>query len=113
MCRAVPADACRSCARLPRLNACCSVGAHASHTVTLNPNLPWGAGQAAAPEKEKLRTPAWTDRVLWRPHGGAAQLSYGACTALTLSDHRPVAATFLLQARCQGFLFRIKGSVLS
>ena len=55
--------------------------------------------QAATPEKEKLRTPAWTDRVLWRPHAGAAQLSYGACAELTLSDHRPVAATFLLQAR--------------
>ncbi|KAK9840841.1 hypothetical protein WJX81_008338 [Elliptochloris bilobata] len=55
--------------------------------------------QGPAVEKEKLRTPAWTDRVLWRPHSGAAQLSYGSCCALTLSDHRPVAATFLLQTR--------------
>lgn len=50
-------------------------------------------------EREKLRTPAWTDRVLWRPHAGMSQLAYGACAGLTLSDHRPVAATFLLRAR--------------
>ena len=55
--------------------------------------------QAAAAEREKLRTPAWTDRVLWRPHAGMLQLAYGACAGLTLSDHRPVAATFLLRAR--------------
>ena len=100
-CHAVPAGACRSCARLPGRTARCGACAHTSHTETLNPNLQCEPGQAAAPEKEKLRTPAWTDRVLWRPHAGAAQLSYGACTALTLSDHRPVAAMFLLQARWQ------------
>ncbi len=60
--------------------------------------------------REKLRTPAWTDRILWRPHGGLAQLGYGACAALTLSDHRPVAATFLLQARA-GCAARRPGTV--
>lgn len=47
---------------------------------------------------EKKRTPAWTDRILWRPAEGLTQHSYGAAP-LMLSDHRPVHASFQLQAR--------------
>lgn len=48
-------------------------------------------------KKEKRRTPAWCDRVLWlsrrkRLH----QLAYNRAE-ITASDHRPVAAAFLLQ----------------
>jgi len=50
--------------------------------------------------EDKLRTPSWTDRVLWRSGSGAPsrQLAY-TCGGQTLSDHRPVAAAFLLSAR--------------
>lgn len=41
---------------------------------------------------EKRRTPAWCDRILWNGEG-LRQLSYRR-SELTLSDHRPVIATF-------------------
>lgn len=47
--------------------------------------------------QQKKRTPAWTDRVLWRSDA-AKQLSYGSAE-LTASDHMPVAATFSLPVR--------------
>ena len=50
-----------------------------------------------AAEKEKRRTPAWTDRILWRAKAGFSQQSYDA-PHLLLSDHRPVSATFQLSA---------------
>lgn len=50
--------------------------------------------QAAA---QKKRTPAWTDRVLWRSDA-IKQLSYGSAE-LTASDHMPVAAAFSLPLR--------------
>eukprot|EP00755_Sulcionema_specki_P030585 Sspe_Gene.94710::Locus_67056_Transcript_1_1_Confidence_1.000_Length_1869::g.94710::m.94710/K01099/INPP5B_F; inositol polyphosphate 5-phosphatase INPP5B/F len=52
------------------------------------------------PEK---RTPAWTDRILWRSHvdgrhrdmsGSVSLGSFGACDTLLQSDHRPVCAVF-------------------
>lgn len=47
---------------------------------------------------EKMRTPSWTDRVLWRSsQPGLTQVAY-TCGPQTLSDHRPVAATFLMKA---------------
>lgn len=52
-------------------------------------------GDAAAAQKK--RTPAWTDRVLWRS-GAMKQLSYGSAE-LTASDHMPVAAVFSLPVR--------------
>jgi endonuclease/exonuclease/phosphatase family metal-dependent hydrolase len=44
--------------------------------------------------QQKKRTPAWTDRVLWRS-SAVKQLSYSSAM-LTASDHMPVAATFSL-----------------
>jgi len=47
-----------------------------------------------------VRTPSWTDRVLWhssRPEGGLHQLAYTSGSQV-LSDHKPVAAAFLLRA---------------
>ena len=58
----------------------------------------WWPHLLQAPEKEKRRTPAWTDRILWRPSDSLSQQSYNA-PPLTLSDHRPVVATFQLSAR--------------
>ncbi|MEW5306934.1 MAG: hypothetical protein WDW36_009363 [Sanguina aurantia] len=50
------------------------------------------------PEKQKRRTPAWCDRVLWVPGRGLRQLAYGRAE-LALSDHKPVAAAFVLAAQ--------------
>lgn len=49
-------------------------------------------------EKEKRRTPAWTDRILWRGPAGLQQAHYGSIDML-ISDHKPVAAVFDLRAR--------------
>jgi hypothetical protein len=50
-------------------------------------------GGAKADLDQKRRTPAWTDRILWRPADGIKQLSYTSAN-LTASDHKPVVATF-------------------
>ncbi|CAN6195263.1 unnamed protein product [Urochloa humidicola] len=46
-------------------------------------------------EAEKRRTPAWCDRILWLGKG-TKQLSYWS-SDLSLSDHRPVSAIFLVE----------------
>lgn len=52
---------------------------------------------AAVVEKQKRRTPAWCDRILWIPGRQLYQLAYGR-GELAVSDHRPVAAAFLFEA---------------
>uniref|UniRef100_A0A7N1A022 Inositol polyphosphate-related phosphatase domain-containing protein n=1 Tax=Kalanchoe fedtschenkoi TaxID=63787 RepID=A0A7N1A022_KALFE len=49
----------------------------------------------AAQRKEKRRTPAWCDRVLWYG-GGLRQLSYVRGVS-RFSDHRPVSSVFLVK----------------
>ena len=44
----------------------------------------------------KRRTPAWCDRILWARASALHQLAYGRAE-LRASDHRPVAAAFLLR----------------
>jgi hypothetical protein len=62
-------------------------------------------------EREKERTPAWTDRVLWRSQPGLGQrrcssghgkvparlLAYNSVGGMTFSDHRAVHALFCIQ----------------
>jgi inositol polyphosphate 5-phosphatase INPP5B/F len=45
------------------------------------------------------RKPAWTDRILYTnaPPIVVDQNSYSAHTDITISDHRPVSADFLVQ----------------
>lgn len=49
---------------------------------------------------EKARVPAWCDRVLWRNCNGSMM----SCTSYrrwdaTMSDHRPVSATFVMRIK--------------
>jgi hypothetical protein len=48
--------------------------------------------------EEKMREPAWCDRVLWKsiPKGRVRQLEYSGCYDIMTSDHRPVYATFVV-----------------
>eukprot|EP00884_Botryococcus_braunii_P001968 jgi/Botrbrau1/11772/Bobra.0195s0097.1 len=64
-----------------------------------NNSLPsTGPDNSPGQEEKKRRKPAWTDRILWRPHPHLEQRVY--CSAdLTASDHKPVAAEFRLKAR--------------
>eukprot|EP00887_Chlorella_sp_A99_P001580 scaffold8.g1580.t1 len=52
-------------------------------------------------ESALVRTPAWTDRILYRElRLGAARLaSYCSAPGILLSDHSPVLAAFILQAK--------------
>lgn len=59
-----------------------------------------GRDSPAGVEKQKKRTPAWCDRVLWLPGRQLYQLAYGR-GEIAVSDHRPVTAAFLFEAhRC-------------
>ncbi|KAF3544841.1 hypothetical protein DY000_02000198 [Brassica cretica] len=59
------------------------------------------AGDTTKEKKNKRRTPAWCDRILW--HGdGTRQLSYVRGES-RFSDHRPVCAVFVVNVEvCEG-----------
>ena len=63
------------------------------------------AAKAAALEKEKVRRPAWCDRILVRTRARAGTLervdvvAYDAVGALCCSDHKPVTAVLSVEAR--------------
>ena len=85
------------------------------------PPTPGGDGvegaDASTDDPATARTPAWTDRVLWREKGPtpgdapsadaptptsvrrAALLAYGSAPDVDVSDHRPVVATFDVAVR--------------
>jgi endonuclease/exonuclease/phosphatase family metal-dependent hydrolase len=50
-------------------------------------------------EYNPKRSPAWTDRILWRSFPGfvAKQTSLKSCDELTTSDHKPVSAIFAME----------------
>ena len=45
-------------------------------------------------DEDKIRVPAWTDRILFCKKGGIKMLSYDCIQTLRYSDHRPVIGTF-------------------
>lgn len=52
------------------------------------------------PITKKIRTPAWTDRILYYSTKRALhQLLYGSFSSLDVSDHRPVVGAFLFETR--------------
>eukprot|EP00200_Dunaliella_tertiolecta_P008069 CAMPEP_0202382550 /NCGR_PEP_ID=MMETSP1127-20130417/43771_1 /ASSEMBLY_ACC=CAM_ASM_000462 /TAXON_ID=3047 /ORGANISM="Dunaliella tertiolecta, Strain CCMP1320" /LENGTH=877 /DNA_ID=CAMNT_0048981771 /DNA_START=237 /DNA_END=2871 /DNA_ORIENTATION=- len=60
---------------------------------------PAAKGSTEKRKREKRRTPAWCDRILWlSKQRKLHQLSYNRAE-LCASDHRPVAAAFLLQSK--------------
>ncbi|CAG8764827.1 28695_t:CDS:2, partial [Racocetra persica] len=50
---------------------------------------------------EKKRSPAWTDRILWRSkeNDWCKQLTYKSHMDITLSDHKPVSSIFELKLK--------------
>ena len=45
-------------------------------------------------DEEKIRVPAWTDRILFCKKNGIKMLSYDCIKSIRYSDHRPVVGTF-------------------
>ncbi len=45
-----------------------------------------------------MRTPSWTDRILWL--GNEITQTYYGRSELTYSDHRPVRAVFDVELKC-------------
>jgi len=50
-------------------------------------------------KREKVRTPAWCDRVLWQASGWIRLEDYTSITEVRMSDHKPVVARLTLRAR--------------
>ena len=48
------------------------------------------------PPKEKKRTPAWTDRILYKSPAGLAKQTYYSSANLLVSDHKPVSSRLTL-----------------
>lgn len=65
------------------------------HEMEINfpPTYKFDPGTKTYDTSEKMRIPAWTDRILSRG-SSLKQLTYGCAENVLLSDHRPVYATF-------------------
>ncbi|KAI0292853.1 hypothetical protein BC826DRAFT_1105265 [Russula brevipes] len=73
------------------------------HPITFLPTYRFAATvQTDAAGYDTKRKPAWTDRVLHRssPFVPVSQRSYNAHPSITMSDHRPVSAEFLVDIPC-------------
>lgn len=66
------------------------------HEMEINfpPTYKFDPGTKTYDTSEKMRIPAWTDRILSRG-SSLKQLTYGCAENILFSDHRPVYATFL------------------
>lgn len=61
--------------------------------ITFRPTYKYAPGTQQWDNSEKQRAPAWCDRILWKgPH--VEQLRYSSHESYTLSDHKPVSASF-------------------
>ncbi|RIA92638.1 Endonuclease/exonuclease/phosphatase [Glomus cerebriforme] len=69
--------------------------------ITFPPTYKYDFGTNIWDTSEKKRSPAWTDRILWRSQRNDwnKQLSYNSHMEITLSDHKPVSAIFQLKLK--------------
>ncbi|CAB4412155.1 unnamed protein product [Rhizophagus irregularis] len=69
--------------------------------ITFPPTYKYDPGTNIWDTSEKKRTPAWTDRILWRSQKNewCKQLSYKSHMEITFSDHKPVSATFEMKLK--------------
>ncbi|KAL8921563.1 MAG: hypothetical protein Q9172_003962 [Xanthocarpia lactea] len=66
--------------------------------ITFAPTYKYDVGSDTYDSSEKLRAPAWCDRILYRGPGKIKQLDYRRHD-LRVSDHRPVTGTFKIRAK--------------
>lgn len=64
--------------------------------ITFAPTFKYDKGTKTYDSSHKLRIPAWTDRILFRPFGVRLQ-EYNSVPEAIHSDHRPVYATLLMK----------------
>lgn len=76
---------------------------HASPAAEGVPLTPVGPGMTGACKYKMKRVPSWCDRILWHSQpafkGDVDVVSYDAFPEISTSDHKPVAASFVVRTR--------------
>ena len=62
------------------------------------PTFKYNIGTSEFDSSEKFRTPSWTDRILWKNNGRIELMAYWNALDVTISDHKPVAAIFVVNS---------------
>ena len=72
-------------------------------TITFQPTYRYNRGDRTYSD-EKMRTPSWCDRILFKTKTNStslSQLTYSSVDDLTTSDHSPVNATFIVKTHLE------------
>lgn len=62
------------------------------------PTFKYNIGTNDLDSSEKFRTPSWTDRILWGENNRIELKAYWNALDVAISDHKPVAAIFVLDS---------------